>query len=266
MLASRLNPSVFIDETDIQDLLFPPPPLGLTTRSFVQPNVELSATASGEVEFFGFDLAELYGGVTFTVFLTYGLDTLDETEVIPFDEFFSRSCFSIDGQLGLVFGADALGINIFEVEHFFPQFNIANIGCDNGILTHTGPVANEAILQAMQSQLEEDPYKIKGATRSGSSMSSAAGDRDRRKHGAGMYVQVHDLDLDPDAIAREPDLHPPRGSVLERAGHNHARSTGTRVELRARPRLTTKRPGNPPWSSTRPTLIRTRRPRPSTNS
>ena len=193
--------AIALDPNVIQDVLFPPQPLGLTPKSFVQPNVQLSATASGEVEFLGIDLASLSGGVSFTLFVTYGLDTTDEMEVVPFDEFLNHSCFSIDGQLGLLFEADVLGIEVFEVEHFFPQFNIASAGCDHGILTHSGPVGSALAAVAANAQENGIQKQLNGSDPIGS---LEIGPRPALaldpKSGVGTYIQVVDVDSDPTLV------------------------------------------------------------------
>ena len=118
------------------DILSSLSPLGLTPKSFVQPNATLSANASGEVEVLGFDLASLSGGVDFTLFVTYGLDTTNPSDVIPLEQFFQNSCLALSGQVGFGFNAEVLGITVFDVSERFPPFEIAST-CTDGILTNT---------------------------------------------------------------------------------------------------------------------------------
>ncbi len=138
-LGINAGATIALDPAVIQDILNPPIPLGVAPPTFVQPSATLSAQVAGEIEVIGIDLAELSGGVQFTLAITFGLDGTDASEVVPFDDFLTRSCVALTGQFGLLFEAHLLGIEVWDTEVDFPQFDIAS-SCDHGIKTHDGVV------------------------------------------------------------------------------------------------------------------------------
>ncbi len=131
--------TVAINPNVIQNPVQPPTPLGLLAPTFLQPSVTLGANVEGEVEIIGFDLASLSGGLNFTLQVTVGLDETDSSQVVPFDQLSNNLCVDVSGNVGIEFGADVLGIEVWGYEKQFPNFQIAS-SCNDGIVTHDGVV------------------------------------------------------------------------------------------------------------------------------
>jgi hypothetical protein len=89
--------------------------VGLAKPTFVQPNASAGLHISGDVEFFGWDIASLEGAVYFDLALTYGLKTA-APHFVKFGDFFSNDGFNLSGQLRGEITADVLGVEVFSVE------------------------------------------------------------------------------------------------------------------------------------------------------
>jgi subtilase family serine protease len=100
--------------------------VGLAAPTYAALTTTASAQVAGEVEIFGFDLAELAGAVNFSLGIAYGLST-PTSQFVPFDEFFDHDCLEVNGSLFGTLSAEVLGFEVWSYETPHLTFPIASV-------------------------------------------------------------------------------------------------------------------------------------------
>lgn len=112
-----------IDPTITQDPLTAPDRLGVMSPTFIQPGVNASATAEGDVEVAGFDVASLSGTVTLGLSLTAGLDNNNPNKVFSFSDFFNHLAYQLSANVAVHLKAHVAIIGDiwkYDYSHNFP--------------------------------------------------------------------------------------------------------------------------------------------------
>lgn len=154
-----IDPNILVDPLSLPDRF------GVMSPTYIHPTITGTATAEGDVDVAGFDVASLSGTVSLTLDAVFGLDNNNPATVFSFDDFFNHLALKLTGDLKVNLDAEVAIIgSVWSYNKDFP-FTLLNTTTQGIIENDPSPGGSTPLtVGQLQSAIANPLSIVSGAT------------------------------------------------------------------------------------------------------